>query len=686
MKKSTKRSAKKDDTAKRSGSAAQVGTNDVTNFRWCVAIVIFAFALRLIYLFQIEPIPLFYNLAGDGRAYYEWGQRIAAGDWLGKGVFYQAPLYPYFLGVLQAIVGPNLWLIRLVQIALGALSCVLVFLVGQKLFLREAGIASSLILACYAPAIFFDALIEKSVVDLFLLSLLLLLLARSLDEKRWTQWLGMGVVVGLLGLSRENALILALIVPLWSALYFSREPLLARTRRVALFAAGLLLVLVPVGLRNLSVGGEFKLTTAQFGPNFFIGNNPVADGTYGSVRKAIGATQLEGPEAARLAEKAVGRELTAGEVSDYWFEKSWNYVLSTPAEWLRLLAKKWLMVWNAREVEDSDDFYIYQQWSWLLTLLGWLNHFGILTPFAAVGLWLTRQQWRRLWLLYVMTLSIALSVALFFVFGRYRFPLVPLLALFAGAGIVQLARLYKQQAWRQLIVAAAFLLASGVIVNWPIYAVRGPGPGGYNNLANAYYKQGKVNDAIQMATKSIQVQPDYGVAHYNLGNLYAAEGRFDLAQHHFEETLRLYPNYGEARSNLGLLLLQKGDPEAGIEQFRKALEINPDLGTTYLNLGAALIQQGRLDEAISPLQKVVELDPKSDRTHYYLGTIYASVGRYNDAANHFEEAIRIQANFPEAHESLARVLSLQGKKQEALQHFQEALRLTKQKQRAVGIQ
>jgi tetratricopeptide (TPR) repeat protein len=685
MKKNIRRPAKENLIGKPSESSAQRGTKHLTNLGWMAAIFVVAFALRLIYLFQIESIPLFYNLAGDARTYDEWAQRIASGDWLGNAVFYQAPLYPYFLGVLQTIVGHNLWLIRLVQIALGALSCALLFLVGQRLFSREAGIASGLILACYAPAIFFDALIEKSILDLFLLSLLLLLLAQSLDEARWSQWLGIGAALGFLSLSRENALILALVVPFWIALYFSRELLSVRARRVGLFSAGLLLVLVPVGLRNLSIGGEFKLTTAQFGPNFFIGNNPVADGTYGSVRKAIGATQLEGPEAARLAEKALGRKLTAGEVSDYWFEKSWNYVVATPAEWLRLLAKKWLMVWNAREVEDSDDFYLYQQWSKLLTFFGWLNHFGILAPFAAVGLWLTRQQWRRLWLLYLMALSIALSVALFFVFGRYRFPLVPLLVLLAGAGIVKLARLYKQRDGRQLMVAGGFLLASAVIVNWPIYAIRGPGPGGYNNLANAYYKQGKLTDAVRMATKAIEVQPDYGVAHYNLGNLYAAEGRFDLAQPHFEETLRLYPNYAEARSNLGLLLLQKGDPEAGIDEFRKALEINPTLGTTYLNLGAALIQQGRLDEAIPPLQRALELDPKSDKSHYSLGTIYASVGRYNDAAKHFEEAIRIRANFPEAHENLARVLSLQGKKREALQHFHEAVRLTKEKQRAMGI-
>ena len=31
---------------------------------------------------------------GDSHAYDAWAQRIAAGDWVGGDVFYQAPLYP----------------------------------------------------------------------------------------------------------------------------------------------------------------------------------------------------------------------------------------------------------------------------------------------------------------------------------------------------------------------------------------------------------------------------------------------------------------------------------------------------------------------------------------------------------------------------------------------------------------
>lgn len=79
--------------AQRRRAFAEVETSSMqrknANEGWFFAIVGCAFLLRLIYLRQIESIPLFYHLAGD-----EWAQRLAAGDWLGDGVFYQAPFVP----------------------------------------------------------------------------------------------------------------------------------------------------------------------------------------------------------------------------------------------------------------------------------------------------------------------------------------------------------------------------------------------------------------------------------------------------------------------------------------------------------------------------------------------------------------------------------------------------------------
>lgn len=677
MKKASRQQERKVKPAKASGgAAASAGPINPESTRfWFLIIFTVAFTLRLVYLFQIHTIPLFDHLAGDARTYYEWGQRIAAGDWLGAGVFYQAPLYPYFLGILQFFFGETLWSVRLIQITLGALSCSLIFLIGQQLFSHQAGIISGFILAGYGPALFFDGLIEKSILDLFLLTAILFLIFYLGNEVSMAKWLGVGGVLGLLALSRENALILVLVVPCWIALSSATVSPTARLRPVGLFFAGLILVLLPVGLRNLAVGGEFKLTTSQLGPNFYIGNNPAGDGTYNSIRSIIGEPQLEGPDARRLAERALQRSLSPGEVSSYWLGKSFDYIKTQPLDWLALLTKKWTLVWNAREIEDSDDFYIYRQWSSLLSLLGRLNHFGVLAPVAAVGLLLTLGQWRRLWLLYGMILSLAASVAVFYVFGRYRFPLVPLLVLFAGAGLMQIIRFYKQGRWRPLFGAMAVFCACAIFTNWPVFESSGPGAAGYNNLSNAYYKQGKVDEAIKTALKAIEVEPSYGVAHYNIGNLYAGQGNFALAQEHFEEALRIYPNYADVRSNLGQLLAERGDLQAGIEQFRRAIALDPALFRAHLNLGVALAKQGQIDKADAPLREAARLMPQSAETHFYLGSVYAAQNRFDLAAQSFKNALQIDGNFAAAHESLARVLSAQGKREEAMEHYQEAIRL-----------
>jgi tetratricopeptide (TPR) repeat protein len=676
MKKVPRQQVRKVQPAKAPGGTAKSPTRintESTRF-WFLAIFTVALTLRLIYLFQIDTIPLFEHLAGDARTYYEWGQRIAAGDWLGAGVFYQAPLYPYFLGTLQYFFGETLWMVRLIQITLGALSCSLIFLIGQRLFSHQAGIISGFILAGYGPALFFDGLIEKSILDLFLLSAILFLIFCRAEEANPAKWLGVGAVLGLLALSRENALILVLVVPCWIALSSASVPT-ARLRRISLLFAGLILVLLPVGVRNLAVGGEFKLTTSQLGPNFYIGNNPAADGTYNSIRNIIGEPQLEGPDAKRLAERALRRSLSPGEVSSYWLGKSFDYIKTQPFDWLRLLAKKWTLVWNAREIEDSDDFYIYRQWSSMLGVLGRLNHFGVLAPLASVGLLVSLGQWRRLWLLYVMMLALAASVTGFYVFGRYRFPLVPLLVLFAGAGLLQIINFYRDELWRPLFGAAAVFCACAVCSNWPVFGFSGPGAAGYNNLSNAYYKQGKVEQAIETALKAIELEPKYGVAHYNIGNLYAGQGKFALAQRHFEEALRIYPNYADVHSNLGQLLAERGDLHAGIEQFRRAIALDPGLFRAHLNLGVALAKQGQIEKADAPLREAARLMPQSAEARFYLGSVYAAQNRFDLAEQSFKNALQIDSTFAAAHESLARVLSAQGKREEAMEHYQEAIRL-----------
>ena len=100
------------------------------------------------------------------------------------------------------------------------------------------------------------------------------------------------------------------------------------------------------------------------------------------------------------------------------------------------MVRKWMLVWNAGEIMDTDSLEAYGEHSVLLRLLGLFLHFGVVAPLAAIGLWVTRHDWKRLWLLHAILLAMALAITLFFVMARYRYPLVPVLALFAGAGLL----------------------------------------------------------------------------------------------------------------------------------------------------------------------------------------------------------------------------------------------------------
>ncbi len=89
------------------------------------AIFLLAFAVRLLHVWQIRAAPFFSVLMGDSRGYDEWARRIAGGDWFGHEVFYQAPLYPYLLGVIYTITGRSLLVVRIVQALIGSTSCLL---------------------------------------------------------------------------------------------------------------------------------------------------------------------------------------------------------------------------------------------------------------------------------------------------------------------------------------------------------------------------------------------------------------------------------------------------------------------------------------------------------------------------------------------------------------------------------
>ena len=90
-----------------------------------------AAGLRVAHILAIQKLPLDI-LVIDSAVYDLWAERIAGGDWLGTGVFYQDPLYPYFLAALYRTFGRDVLLVRLVQAGLGVGTCALVAVIASR--------------------------------------------------------------------------------------------------------------------------------------------------------------------------------------------------------------------------------------------------------------------------------------------------------------------------------------------------------------------------------------------------------------------------------------------------------------------------------------------------------------------------------------------------------------------------
>jgi tetratricopeptide (TPR) repeat protein len=468
-------------------------------------------------------------------------------------------------------------------------------------------------------------------------------------------------------------------------------------------------------VRNYSVGGGFYLTTSQFGPNFYIGNNPRSDGTYKSLRFGRGAPEYERQDATELAEHALGRSLTPAEVSSYWTDRAMAFIASQPGAWLRLVGRKLLLLWNVDEMLDTESQETYAEWSFPLRILSLVGHFGVLAPLALFGAIMSWPDRRRLWVFYAMTAAYAASVIVFYVFARYRFPLVPFLILFASASVAALpardeaaadharpkgrddaqpdarpkgrddaqpdarpkgrddAQPNARPKGRAYVLAGVAAGIAAVFTNWPVLSKTMMRAVTENNLATAFQEDGRLEDAIAHYRRAIDLQPDYAPAYNNLGAALRANGQVDEAVASYQRALAIQPEYPDAHYNLANALLEKNKPEEAAEHFRVALESIPGSAGTHNNLGIALASQGKLPAAVAEFEAALQSEPDSAKTHRNLGNVLSELGRRPQAIEHLRRAVALDPKDAAAHYDLASEL-LQAKQfAEAAAQFTESI-------------
>lgn len=528
--------------------------------------------LRLAHLAAVRDAPFVGQLALDSQEYDRWARAIAGGDWLGTAPFFQAPLYPYLVALVYRVVAAAPVAVYLVQIAAAVLGCWALIRTAEVLAGRNAAVAAGLLFALYTPFWFYDVQLMKESLAVSAVCLLLLLLLMAHARERPSSWFAVGFVCAVLALLRENMLLVVpfLLFLTWREKTGKGWPL--ALRRCALLLLGLALPLSVVASRNAALGGGFLPTTSQGGVNFFIGNNPSADGTYRPLVPGKQVPSYEREGARILAEQAVGHPLAAGEVSAYWLRRSLSWARAEPLAFLRLQGSKLGLYWDGYEWPDAVDYYWMKTLSrpLALPLLEW-------SAAALLALWGLLLERRRLsvWApVLLFELGWMLSVVAFFVFSRYRLPAVPGLLLLAAIPLARAAEAFARGEWQK-----CGAMWAGIAVLWLAPHVPGYPPRidlVEFNLGRLAEERGDRAQAAAHYQRALDTDPNNLSATLNLGTLAARAGDYASARARFERAVVLAPDSDDAHANLGGARLALGDLAGAEREFARALELNSE--------------------------------------------------------------------------------------------------------------
>ncbi|MBN2070048.1 MAG: glycosyltransferase family 39 protein [Candidatus Krumholzibacteriota bacterium] len=503
------------------------------------ALVVFtALALRLAHLlFTAKLNPLATDLVLDAAVYDRWAKVIVWGGDPVSTQLMQAPLFPWFVSTIYRVFGPSLTAVRAVQALLGTITVGLILTYTRRLFRSSAaGIIAGTFIALYLPAIFYEGVLAPATLVLFLNSLFVFLMIPESRYPSAPRLLLAGFVLGLSVMAKPVALLLlpfAILHLLLRIRKFEGGYLADRRREWAgylrtlsfssvMMVFGIAIAAAPLSIRNARLTGEFIPLTTGGGINFYIGNNPEANGFY-SVPFYRGEALGGSPEEQRIrmhdiASDEEGKDLTHSEVSRFWMRKGKDSILEDPIRWMRLLGRKSVYFWNSYERANIESLPFHRRFGGILSLP--LFTFGIVAPLALAGIFISRGRWRQLTLLYGGIAAYFAAALLFYVLARYRLPIVVFLIPFAGAGAAGILKMLIKREWVPAVLAIIIFLLITRLVNTPV-----------------------AKDTVTGESRQL----------VRLGIVYVGHGDKIKARASFEEALRKNPADRQARESLELL-------------------------------------------------------------------------------------------------------------------------------------
>lgn len=627
--------------------------------RWILlASLVAAALLRLEYMRELAASPFGGHLLLDAEWFDQAARIVLGGGSFADGVaYFRPPLYPLFVAALYAVSDASVWAVRGVQWSLGLVQVLLCWGIARRTHGERVAALVAPLAATYGMFIYFEGELLSTALGVVVTSAAVYLLLEGDHRASWWRFGAGGLALGLAAILHGTALVLAPVAVLW-ALWSSR-------RWVAALALALG-VSIPVGVvtaRNWEVTGEPVLVASQAGINFYVGNNGHSDGKSALAPGFAEAGQVLGQGEYRdtveiagrtLAEREMGRSLTAAEVNRYWFERAGDWIRDEPKAALALFARKLIFFWDGYEISNNRDL-ADQANRFTPILRVFLMQWTVLLPFGLLGAFAAGRNRSRALLLLLLAVY-SLAIASFFVCSRFRQPAVAWMLPFVAAGMLRTWERVRhvRERPRSAAITLVSLVALFVVTNGSaVTALRiadvtsaTDAPFHRFNLAVVFEREGDLDRAIEEYRAAAATGVADPRVHLNLGNTLARTGRIEEAREAYRTAIRIAPDFAPAvRCNLGIVAAQQGDWTEAIRQFEECVSLDPGHLNGLIGLSSAYMSSGRFDEAIVTLRRALAQPGAPEALlRRNLAVAYLETGLLEDAEREGTAALRLEGD------------------------------------------
>ncbi len=618
-----------------------------TPARWLLVVFLVALFVRVPYFLERHRSADLRQPTVDAGFHDDWARTLAfgsehAGEWraehlgdphFGTSPYLRPPGFPYLLALVYRLSGGSHLAAIAVQMLLGLGSVLLVFSLLQRTTGGGPALLGGLLMGTLWTPLYFEGELHATALLIALQLGFVTCLLRFLGRWRLAALVGAGILLGAATLTRPNALAYLPAACIWlvGVCRWRGKPWI---RPVAVLSAITLLTLVPAYLRNGIRSGQWVPITTNFGINLYLGNHAGADGLIRSDPPGVATfkTCYDYPSLILRLEEELGPGATQRDVSQWFSDQAWAWILEDPAGFLRLSWRKLRWLVGPAEVGHNKEVALERRASrtlaWLPMPFPWLLALALggllvqraiqLNPKEVRGAGsqapvtghVTGQVTGRelLGLVLLLVLAYGLSLLPFFAAARYRIPLLPWLVILA-APLAGLRSLSAGAALRAIVPAVGL----GIIATLGGPSVSQSGEKWHVERAIALAMAERPQEARVELELALAVNPRSTRALYELALLDHAEGKHSQARQRYELVVRTDPDHHLAQFNLGTILRSEQDFDGALRCFRAAEQAAPMFAPAAYNQGLLFLRAGKLNQASACIERAVSIEQPATR-------------------------------------------------------------------------